>query len=166
MSNISVVCAINEPSDIDELRIDLARCAEKAIELAGRTIPCDVCIMLSDDESIQALNLEHRGKDAATDVLSFPMQELVPGVDFTPTPLELDPESGALLLGDIVISMDRAKAQSVEFGHSMRRELCFLAVHGVLHLLGYDHERGADDEAVQFGLQDKVLLDLGITREG
>lgn len=125
-----------------------------------------VSLLLTDDESIRKANREFRGIDRATDVLSFPM------VDF-PAPASYDflesedtcfhPETGELLLGDIVISIPRALEQSREYGHSMKREYAFLIAHSALHLLGYDHiddtERSIMEEK-----QEKALHTLGIER--
>lgn len=124
---------------------------------------CDVCIIITDDENIHELNREHRDVDRPTDVLSFPMMELTPGEAMVVNPLELD-ESGAVMLGDIVISIDRAKAQAEEYGHSEERELCFLTVHGMLHLLGYDHELGEEEEKLHFSRQEEILEAMGVRR--
>ncbi len=125
---------------------------------------CDVCIMITDDENIHALNLEHRNVDRPTDVLSFPMLTLLPGEKIEVSPLELDPTTGAVMLGDIAISEDRAKAQAEEYGHSVSRELAFLTVHGMLHLLGYDHEKSEEDEKLHFSRQEEILNEMGIRR--
>ena len=114
--------------------------------------PLDVSVVITDDEEIQSLNREFRGKDLPTDVLSFP----------------LDDEDGSLdeeALGDIVISLERAKAQADEFGHSLERELAFLTVHSMLHLLGYDHETGKEDETEMFSKQEEILSLLGLERK-
>ena len=112
----------------------------------------EVELILTDPENIRTMNREHRNIDRETDVLSFPM------VDY-PSPASFDfleteegddcfnPDSGELMLGDIVISVARARAQAEEYGHSLRREFAFLVAHSMLHLLGYDHERGEDDTA-------------------
>ena len=101
--------------------------------------PCAVDVMLTDDETIHAINREHRGVDRPTDVLSFPMNTLEPG-NFDPEMCEWDYERECLLLGDMVIDLERCAAQAEEFGHSFRHEVTYLAVHSTLHLLGYDHE--------------------------
>ena len=97
-----------------------------------------VSVMLTDDEGIRRVNREFRGVDGATDVLSFPLNELRPGA-FDPALCETDPETGAVLLGDMMISVPRCEAQGEEFGHGYEREIRYLTVHSVLHLLGYDH---------------------------
>ena len=106
--------------------------------------PCAVEILLTDDETIHAINREHRGVNRPTDVLSFPMNELTPG-EFDPDACEYDYERDCILLGDMVISMERCAAQGEEFGHGYAHEVMYLAVHSTLHLLGYDHE----DEGAQ-----------------
>ncbi len=119
------------------------RLVTKAIDAAlaaeGIEEPCAVEILLTDDETIHSINLEHRGVDRPTDVLSFPLNELTPG-DFDPDACEYDYDRECLLLGDMVISMERCAAQGEEFGHGYAHEVMYLAVHSTLHLLGYDHE--------------------------
>jgi probable rRNA maturation factor len=105
---------------------------------------------------IQALNAEHRQKNAVTDVLSFPL--FAHREEWTKEDWE-----DTIELGDIIVCMPRAHEQAIEYGHTLLREVCFLVVHGFLHLLGYDHET-AEEEATMFGLQEEVLSQLGITR--
>ena len=97
-----------------------------------------ISVMLTDDEGIRTVNREFRGVDRATDVLSFPLNELTPG-DFDHADCEIDPETGAVLLGDMMISVPRCAEQGEDFGHGYEREIMYLTVHSVLHLLGYDH---------------------------
>ena len=97
-----------------------------------------ISVMLTDDEGIRSVNREFRGVDRATDVLSFPLNELTPGA-FDPADCETDPETGAVLLGDMMISVPRCAEQGEDFGHGYEREIMYLTVHSVLHLLGYDH---------------------------
>lgn len=119
-----------------------AACIKKAVNMAldaeGVDVPCIVSVMLTDDEGIQAVNREFRGVDSATDVLSFPMNELTPGA-FDAAMCERDMDTGAVLLGDMMLSVPRCQAQGEEFGHGYEREIMYLTVHSVLHLLGYDH---------------------------
>jgi probable rRNA maturation factor len=118
----------------------------------------EVSVTFIDNKKIHKLNLEHRDKDKPTDVLSFPMwekEELADGTAF---------EGYAVTLGDIIISAEKAKAQAEEYGHSIERELCFLAVHSTLHLLGYDHEVSEDDEKYMNDKQEEVLARIGLTR--
>ena len=97
-----------------------------------------ISVMLTDDEGIRSVNREFRGVDRATDVLSFPLNELTPGA-FDPADCETDPETGAVLLGDMMISVPRCAEQGEDFGNGYEREIMYLTVHSVLHLLGYDH---------------------------
>ena len=119
-----------------------AACIKKAVNMVldaeGVDVPCIVSVMLTDDEGIHAVNREFRGVDSATDVLSFPMNELTPGA-FDAAMCERDMDTGAVLLGDMMISVPRCKVQGEEFGHGYEREIMYLTVHSVLHLLGYDH---------------------------
>lgn len=115
---------------------------KKAVRLAldaeGVDVPCEISVMLTDDEGIRSVNSEFRGIDRATDVLSFPLNELTPG-EFDPDGCERDMDTGAVMLGDMMISVPRCAAQGEEFGHGYEREIMYLTVHSVLHLLGYDH---------------------------
>lgn len=125
----------------------------------------EISLLLVEDDFIKGLNRQHRGIDEATDVLSFPM--LSPGMEPGETDsLEGDrnKDTGDLLLGDIVISTERAISQAEEYGHSIERELGFLMVHGLLHLLGYDHDAGVQGEREMFRLQDEILAKLDLTR--
>lgn len=119
-----------------------AACIKKAVNMAldaeGVDVPCIVSVMLTDDEGIHSVNREFRNVDRPTDVLSFPMNELTPGA-FAAAECERDMDTGAVLLGDMMISIPRCAAQGEEFGHGYERELMYLTVHSVLHLLGYDH---------------------------
>ena len=99
---------------------------------------CIISVMLTDGEGIRRVNREFRGIDKETDVLSFPLNELEPG-RFDAALCERDLDSGAVLLGDMMISLPRCEAQGIEFGHGFDREIQYLTVHSVLHLLGYDH---------------------------
>lgn len=116
----------------------------------------EVSVMLVDDASIHSLNLQYRNVDRATDVLSFAMME---GEDF----LELE-DIEAVPLGDIVISLERAREQAEEYGHSFEREVAFLAVHGMCHLLGYDHQTESDRIQMR-EKEESVLMRLNLTRD-
>ena len=144
----------------------LTRVIAAALEAEKVTIPCGVDVLLTTNEGIREINLEQRQIDAATDVLSFPMLELTPGVPPTGEGEdELDPETGLCCLGDMVISVERAKEQAAEFGHSIQRELAYLAVHSVLHLLGYDHLDEGPQKARMRAREEAILEGLGVTRE-
>lgn len=109
-----------------------------ALEAEGINEPCLISVMLTDDEGIRTVNREFRGVDSATDVLSFPMNELIPG-EFDAEDCERDMESQSLMLGDMMINLPRCELQGEELGHGFEREIMYLTVHSVLHLLGYDH---------------------------
>ena len=134
-----------------------------ALEEQGVELPCEISVLLTDDEGIHQINLDMRGVDRPTDVLSFPMFELEPGV---PPEGEdyLDPESELCPLGDMCISLERAEAQAAEFGHSVEREICYLTVHSVLHLLGYDHLDEGPMKAQMREREEAILEKLGIPR--
>ena len=123
----------------------ITKCIEKTLELQGVDVPCEINVLITNDAGIQAINKASRNIDKPTDVLSFPMFQFTPEVlpedwsDF------LDPETGFCPLGDMAISLERATAQSEEYGHSLTREVGYLTIHSMLHLLGYDHV----DEGVQ-----------------
>ena len=112
--------------------------AEQALKAEGIEVPCLISVMLTDDEGIRRVNREFRNVDRETDVLSFPLNELIPG-EFDPKQCERDWETGKLMLGDMMISVPACERQGEEFGHGFEREIRYLTVHSVLHLLGYDH---------------------------
>ncbi len=123
----------------------------------------EISLTLVDNEAIREINREQRNIDRATDVLSFPMLEFDENGDCLDAEYEMDGDM--VVLGDIVISMERAREQSQEYGHSFRREIAFLTAHSMLHLLGYDHVDDPIGEKIMFEKQDRVLNGLGITRE-
>ena len=137
---------------------DLRRLVKRAVlavldfEDFGRR--AEVSVTFTDNEGIHALNREYRNVDRPTDVLSFPLSD---GDDY-------DTDGDAVLLGDIVISLERAQTQAEEYGHSFEREVAFLTVHSMLHLLGYDHETSPEDERDMFARQDEILISAGMTR--
>lgn len=134
---------------------DFIAIIEQALKTLGIEDDVEVSCVLVDDERIHEINREYRHIDRSTDVISFAMEDndqfYVEGMPRT--------------LGDIFISVDHAKKQAEEYGHSLRREMCFLFTHGILHLLGYDHMTD-EQEKEMFGLQDQILGALSIEREG
>ena len=124
---------INNPT----LAAMLRRTVKAALAAEGVACDCEINILLTDDEGIREVNRDMRDIDRATDVLSFPMFDLAPGEQ--PDEFDADPDTGLIPLGDMCISVERARAQAEEYGHSFEREICYLSVHSVLHLLGYDH---------------------------
>lgn len=134
-----------------------------ALEEEGVEVPCIIEVCLTDDEGIHQTNLDTRGVDAPTDVLSFPMFDLKPGEK--PQADWADPDTDKVLLGDMMISLERAKAQAEEYGHSVEREICYLAVHSVLHLLGYDHLDEGPQKRQMRQREEAILGKLGIVRQ-
>ena len=126
-----------------------------------------VNIILTNNEEIHQINLEHRGVDAPTDVLSFPMIEYAYPSDFTVLEAEsmdsFDPDTGELILGDIVISVDKVIEQAEKYNHEVKREYAFLIAHSMLHLFGYDHMEELERETMEHK-QEEILKRLNITR--
>jgi len=133
-----------------------------ALRIENIEYPSLVSILLVENEEIQRINREYRNKDCVTDVLSFPMLEMKDG-KFEVKPDEMDMEDGMLFLGDIVVSVPKAIEQAKEYGHGNERELAFLTLHGLMHLLGYDHESPQRD-AVMEEKQERILSEIGLTR--
>ena len=117
----------------------IKKCVTATLDAERISVPCEINILVTDDSGIQTINRESRNIDKPTDVLSFPMFEFTPGNPPTDWADCQDPESGLVPLGDMCISLERAMAQAEEFGHSVRREVGYLTIHSMLHLLGYDH---------------------------
>ena len=115
------------------------KCIHSALAAEGVTFPCEVNVLITDDKGIRAINKVSRDVDRPTDVLSFPMFQFEAGVLPEDVTEYYDPETGLVPLGDMVISYERAVAQAKEYGHTARREIGYLTIHSVLHLLGYDH---------------------------
>ena len=117
----------------------IRKCIHSVLEAEGIGVPCEINVLVTDNEGIRVINRESRDLDKPTDVLSFPMFQLEAGnppLDWVPYQ---DPASGMVPLGDMCISLERAASQAEEFGHSLRREIGYLTIHSMLHLLGYDH---------------------------
>lgn len=141
---------LKDEQDIMRISVRMRMLVKRAIAAAlwqeGYRGSAEVSVTFTDDEAIRELNKQFRDKDASTDVLSFPMDE-----DDT--------------LGDIVISVEHAIAQAEEYGHPLEREIAFLTVHSVLHLLGWDHERSEDEEKAMFLRQEEILSGIGLGKE-
>lgn len=117
----------------------IRRCIESTLEAEGIHVDCEINVLITNDRSIRAINSASRNIDKATDVLSFPMFQLEPGNPPKHWEEYLDAETDMCPLGDMCISLERATAQAKEFGHSVKREVGYLTIHSMLHLLGYDH---------------------------
>lgn len=151
------------PGVSDGEKAFLRKVIREALKAEGIGFPCEVDVQLTNDAGIRKINLEMRNVDRPTDVLSFPAFDLRPGE--LPTAEDADPGTGLVPLGDMVISMERVTAQAKEYGHSNRRELAYLAVHSVLHLLGYDHMDDGPMKVQMRGREEAILTGLGITRD-
>ncbi len=151
--------------DFDEEEI-YKKAVNAVLDEEGCPYEAEVNLIITDDEEIRKINLEQRGIDAPTDVLSFPMTQYEMAGDFSDVENKPDCfniETGELLLGDIVISADRVIAQAEEYGHGKRREYAFLIVHSMLHLIGYDHIED-EDRAIMEAKQRTIMDDLNISR--
>ena len=140
----------------------IRRVIRTALAAEGVDFPCEVDVLLTNDSGIHAINREMRQVDRPTDVLSFPEFDLTPGQ--LPGAEDADPGTGLVPLGDMVISMEHVAAQAKEYGHSNRRELAYLVVHSVLHLLGYDHLDEGPQKAQMRAREEAILGELGIGR--
>lgn len=128
----------------DDLENTITNVIQHALDVEEVKMPCEISVIFIDNDNIRTINKENRNIDRVTDVLSFPMLEYPQGKVFKQSYLdyefeESDMDNGNLVLGDIALSLEKAKEQSIEFEHSFLREACYLTVHSVLHLLGYDH---------------------------
>ena len=135
-----------------QLKILMRRAVEATLMYEGIDNDVEVSITFTDDESIHRLNLEYRGIDRPTDVLSFPLEDNIKN----------NRGRGLIMLGDIVISLERAVAQAEEYGHSFQRETAFLCIHSMLHLLGYDHELGEVEDADMRRRQREIIESIGL----
>ena len=125
----------------------IQECIQATLSAENISIPCEINVLVTNDKGIRAINKGSRNIDKATDVLSFPMFQLEAGNPPSDWSEYLDPESGLCPLGDMAISLERAVAQAKEFGHSVRREVGYLTIHSMLHLLGYDHLDDGEQKA-------------------
>lgn len=139
---------------------ELIKVCQTVLDMEEWDFDAEISITFTDNENIREINRDYRNIDRATDVLSFPMLDFSEEIDF-----ELEAEDGKVMLGDIVISLERAEEQAQELNHSLRRELAFLVAHSMLHLLGYDHVDDPEGERTMIEKQDSVLGKLGITRD-
>lgn len=144
----------------DEVDTTLIERAVAAVLVGeGGVGPVEISVLVTDDATLQALNRDYRGIDAPTDVLSFAAEDEAPA-----GPAFVRPPGTPRYLGDIAISYERVVVQAAEYGHSRARELAYLTAHGVLHLLGYDHERGAAEDAAMRARAEAAMEQLGLPR--
>lgn len=153
----------NERQEADnEITETINKVCRAVLEYEECDFDAQISVTITDNENIRRINKEFRNKDAVTDVLSFPMLEFDEEGNAED---EFDFDGDEVVLGDIVISAERAAEQAKEFGHSFKREIAFLTAHSMLHLLGYDHERGKEEEEIMFAKQEEILNILNITRD-
>ena len=138
----------------------ISKCVEAVLDAEQVKVPCEVNVLVTNDKGIHAINLAQRQIDNPTDVLSFPMFRLEPGC---PPEGEdyIDPETGMCPLGDMAISLERAVAQAKEYGHSVRREIGYLTIHSMLHLLGYDHLDEGEQKALMRQREERIASAVG-----
>lgn len=140
------------------VRMLVRRCCNAVLRQENFEGSAEISVTFVNNEQIHKLNLKHRNIDRETDVLSFPLGEN--GV------YDINHDTGAKMLGDIVISIEKAFAQAEEYGHPLQREIAFLTVHSLLHLLGYDHENGGLEAVRMREKEESVLTQLGLKRNG
>ena len=163
--------SVEDETAVEIPGVDLYETAEKvaaaALDYEGCPYEAEIGILITDNPRIREMNRDHRHVDRETDVLSFPMLEFDSASDFSKFETGgadcFDPESGELILGDIVISAEKVIEQAGKYGHSNEREYAFLIAHSMLHLMGYDHEV-PDEAAVMEEKQKTILSSLGINR--
>ena len=164
MAKHKIMISADVPGVDEGLRSFLRKAIRTALDTEEVDVPCEINVLITNDGGIHRINLDMRGVDAPTDVLSFPMFDLKPGDK--PSGEDADPATGLATLGDMCISLERAKAQAKEYGHANRRELAYLAVHSTLHLLGYDHLDEGPEKARMREREEYIMKELGLEREG
>lgn len=150
------------PGVSDSMKSLVRKAIRTALAAEGVDFPCEIDVSITNDKTIQRINREMREVDRPTDVLSFPSFDLAPGE--LPGTEDADPATDLVPLGDMVISLERVRAQAKEYGHSNRRELGYLVVHSVLHLLGYDHLDEGPQKARMREREEAIMAELGIER--
>ncbi len=145
----------------------IKKCVESTLFAEGITAECEINILVTNDKGIHAINQASRNIDRPTDVLSFPMFQLTAGNPPEDWAEYLDPETGLCPLGDMCISLERATAQAKEFGHSVKREVGYLTIHSMLHLLGYDHMDEGAQKAQMRSREEVIAAGIpGMSRKG
>ena len=146
------------------LTVHLHRCITAALAAEGVNVPCEINVLVTDDEGIRAINNATRNIDSATDVLSFPMFQFTPGAFPEDVSEDIDPQTGLLPLGDMAISLERARDQAKRFGNTTRREIGYLTIHSILHLLGYDHMDEGEQKRQMRTREEIIASELGLQR--
>ena len=148
------------------IRANIRKCIQETLKAEGITAACEINVLVTDDAGIQIINRESRNIDKPTDVLSFPMFQLEAGNPPKDWEEYRDPETGLVPLGDMCISLERAVAQAEEFGHSVRREVGYLTIHSMLHLLGYDHLDEGEQKRQMRAREETIAAGIpGMTRD-
>lgn len=148
------------------IRANIRKCIQETLKAEGITAACEINVLVTDDAGIQIINRESRNIDKPTDVLSFPMFQLEAGNPPKDWEEYRDPETGLVPLGDMCISLERAVAQAEEFGHSVRREVGYLTIHSMLHLLGYDHLDEGEQKRQMRAREEAIAAGIpGMTRD-
>ena len=142
----------------------IKKCILAALRCEGVSAPCEINVFVCGDETIRAINKSSREIDKATDVLSFPMFTLTPGAPPASWDKFEDPGTGLVPLGDMAISLERAAQQAKEFGHSTKREVGYLTIHSILHLLGYDHVDEGPMKRQMRAREEAILADIELSR--
>lgn len=156
ISRIKVIIT-NKQTDVKiptGIRMLIRRCCNAVLRMEHIDPPAEISIVLVSNEQIKELNKKHRGIDKETDVLSFPMAEN--------GKFDINQESGAKILGDVVISIEKAVEQSERYGHGLQREVGFLTVHSILHLLGHDHEENSMEKLRMREKEESVMKQIGL----
>ena len=146
------VLSLRQPSVASIIK----KCIAATLDAEGVKVPCEINVFVTNDKGIHAINLASRSIDAPTDVLSFPMFQFTAGSLPDNWDAYLDPETNMCPIGDMAISLERAVAQAKEFDHSVRREVGYLTIHSVLHLLGYDHMDEAEEKAMMRNREEAI----------
>ena len=142
----------------------IKKCILAALRCEGVSAPCEINVFVCGDETIRAINKSSREIDKATDVLSFPLFTLTPGAPPASWDEFEDPGTGLVPLGDMAISLERAAQQAKEFGHSTKREVGYLTIHSILHLLGYDHVDEGPMKRQMRAREEAILADIELSR--
>ncbi len=152
-----------EVENEDEVRALVEKCARNVLSRENVDFPAEIDITVVDADTIREMNAEYRSKDSVTDVLSFPMYEFYNGEPREE--LDEEPDTGCVMLGDMILCYTRACEQAKEFGHSAARECGYLTTHSMLHLLGYDHERNDEDTRLMRSKEEEYMNAIGLARD-
>lgn len=152
-----------EVENEEEVRALVEKCARNVLSRENVDFPAEIDITVVDADTIREMNAEYRDKDSVTDVLSFPMYEFYNGEPREE--LDEEPDTGCVMLGDMILCYTRACEQAEEFGHSAARECGYLTTHSMLHLLGYDHERNDEDTRLMRSKEEEYMNAIGLTRD-